>query len=83
MGPGWDGLRINAHMLLQTCTAAPARMAGAFCCLWDKIYQIGIMHSGGMNVRAWRTIGREELGKDILRDLKCILYRLFNGGGYR
>ena len=83
MGPGWGGLRINAHMLLQTCTAAPAILAGAFCCLGDKIYQIGILHSGGMNVRVQWTDGREELGKYILRDLKCILYRLFNGGGYR
>ena len=71
------------HIANAILLCAPAGMAGAFCCLWDKIYQIGIMHSGGMNVRVWRTIGREELGKDILRDLKCILYRLFNGGGYR
>ena len=47
------------------------------------MYQIDTMHSGDMNVHIWRTRGREELEKDIQRDLKCILYRLFNGPLYR
>ena len=71
---------LKSEILRQS---VPGHFGRGLCCLWDKMYQNGTMHNGGMNVRIWRTRGREELGKDIQRDLKCILYRLFNGPLYR
>ena len=52
---------------------------GIFCYQRLKKYQIGIMHSGGMNVFVAWTWLKKHLGKDILHDLKSFQYRLFNG----
>ena len=82
----WGGLRPPRNDILKSeilGQSVPGHFGRGLCCLGDKMYQIDTMHSGDMNVHIWRTRGREELEKDIQRDLKYILYRLFNGPLYR